>query len=64
VLAELAARDPKTIVINHARNFARKALYQWHARGHGGPVILLDGDLPGPAGADRRVSQERPRGLT
>jgi dolichol-phosphate mannosyltransferase len=49
VLAELAARDPKTIVINHARNFGSQSAFTSGMRvATGDAVILLDGDLQDP----------------
>jgi dolichol-phosphate mannosyltransferase len=49
VLAELAARDPKTIVINHARNFgSQNAFTSGMKIATGDAVVLLDGDLQDP----------------
>ncbi len=49
VLAELAARDPKVVVINHARAFGSQSAFtsgMQIATGDG--VVLLDGDLQDP----------------
>lgn len=49
VLAELAARDPKVVVINHTRAFGSQSAFtsgMQIATGDG--VILLDGDLQDP----------------
>jgi dolichol-phosphate mannosyltransferase len=49
VLAELAARDPKVVVINHARNFGgQEAFTSGMQVATGGAVVLLDGDLQDP----------------
>jgi dolichol-phosphate mannosyltransferase len=49
VLAELAARDKKVTVINHARNFgAQNAFTSGMRIATGDAVILLDGDLQDP----------------
>lgn len=49
VLAELAARDPKVVVINHARNFgSQNAFTSGMEIATGDAVILLDGDLQDP----------------
>lgn len=49
VLAELAARDPKVIVINHSRNFgSQNAFTSGMQIATGDAVILLDGDLQDP----------------
>ncbi len=49
VLAELAARDPDVVVINHSRNFGSQSAF---TRGMqiatGDAVVLLDGDLQDP----------------
>lgn len=49
VLAELAARDPRVVVINHARAFGSQSAFtsgMQIATGDG--VVLLDGDLQDP----------------
>src|ERR1700689_3365030 len=49
VLAELAGRDPKVVVINHARAFGSQSAFtsgMQIATGDG--VVLLDGDLQDP----------------
>jgi len=49
VLAEVAARDPKTVVINHARNFgSQNAFTSGMKIATGDAVVLLDGDLQDP----------------
>ncbi|MDQ3814626.1 MAG: glycosyltransferase family 2 protein [Armatimonadota bacterium] len=49
VLTELAARDPKVIVINHARNFGSQSAFTSGMRiCTGDAVIPLDGDLQDP----------------
>jgi dolichol-phosphate mannosyltransferase len=49
VLAELAARDPKVVVINHTRNFGSQNAFTSGMRiATGDAVILLDGDLQDP----------------
>ena len=49
VLAELAARDPRVIVINHTRNFGSQSAFTSGMRiATGDAVILLDGDLQDP----------------
>jgi len=49
VLAELAARDPKVVVINHSRNFGSQNAFTSGMRiATGDAVILLDGDLQDP----------------
>ncbi len=49
VLAELAARDPNVVVINHARNFgSQSAFTSGMAIATGDACILLDGDLQDP----------------
>jgi dolichol-phosphate mannosyltransferase len=49
VLAELAARDPKTVVINHTRNFgSQNAFTSGMKIATGDAVVLLDGDLQDP----------------
>jgi glycosyltransferase involved in cell wall biosynthesis len=49
VLAELAARDPKTVVINHTRNFGSQSAFTSGMRiSTGDGVVLLDGDLQDP----------------
>src|SRR6266404_6610665 len=49
VLAELAARDPKVVVINHARNFGSQNAFTSGMRiATGDAVVLLDGDLQDP----------------
>lgn len=49
VLAQLATRDPKTIVINHSRNFgSQNAFTSGMKVASGDAVVLLDGDLQDP----------------
>lgn len=49
VLAELAARDTRVIVINHSRNFGSQSAFTSGMRiATGDAVILLDGDLQDP----------------
>jgi dolichol-phosphate mannosyltransferase len=49
VLAELAARDPRVTVVNHARNFGSQSAFTSGMRiATGDGVILLDGDLQDP----------------
>ena len=49
VLTELAARDPKVVVINHSRNFGSQNAFTSGMRiATGDAVILLDGDLQDP----------------
>lgn len=49
VLAELAAREKKVIVINHARNFGSQNAFTSGMRiATGDAVVLLDGDLQDP----------------
>lgn len=49
VLAELAARDPKVVVINHARAFGSQSAFTSGMRiASGDAVVLLDGDLQDP----------------
>jgi glycosyltransferase involved in cell wall biosynthesis len=49
VLAELADRDPKVIVINHARAFGSQSAFTSGMRiATGDAVVLLDGDLQDP----------------
>jgi dolichol-phosphate mannosyltransferase len=49
VLAELAARDPKVVVINHARAFGSQSAFTSGMRiATGDGVVLLDGDLQDP----------------
>lgn len=49
VLAALAARDPKVIVINHTRNFgSQNAFTSGMQLATGDAVVLLDGDLQDP----------------
>jgi dolichol-phosphate mannosyltransferase len=49
VLAELAARDPKVVVINHTRNFgSQNAFTSGMNICSGEAVVLLDGDLQDP----------------
>jgi len=49
VLAELAASDPKVVVINHARNFgSQSAFTSGMAIATGDACVLLDGDLQDP----------------
>ena len=49
VLAELAARDRKVVVINHSRNFGSQNAFTSGMRiATGDAVILLDGDLQDP----------------
>jgi dolichol-phosphate mannosyltransferase len=49
VLAELAERDPKVVVINHARAFGSQSAFTSGMRiATGDAVVLLDGDLQDP----------------
>jgi glycosyltransferase involved in cell wall biosynthesis len=49
VLAELAARDPHVVVINHARAFGSQSAFTSGMRiATGDAVVLLDGDLQDP----------------
>jgi polyisoprenyl-phosphate glycosyltransferase len=49
VLAELAARDPKVVVVNHSRNFGSQSAFTSGMRiATGDAVVLLDGDLQDP----------------
>ena len=49
VLAALAARDPRVVVINHSRNFGSQSAFTSGMRiATGHAVILLDGDLQDP----------------
>lgn len=49
VLAELASRDPKVVVIRHSRNFGSQNAFTSGMRiATGDAVILLDGDLQDP----------------
>lgn len=49
VLAELAARDPKVVVVKHSRNFGSQSAFTSGMRiATGDAVVLLDGDLQDP----------------
>lgn len=49
VLASIAKSDPKTIVVNHARNFgSQNAFTSGMKLASGDAVVLLDGDLQDP----------------
>jgi glycosyltransferase involved in cell wall biosynthesis len=49
VLAELADRDPKVVVVNHARAFGSQSAFTSGMRiASGDAVVLLDGDLQDP----------------
>jgi polyisoprenyl-phosphate glycosyltransferase len=49
VLAELAERDPKVVVVNHARAFGSQSAFTSGMRiATGDAVVLLDGDLQDP----------------
>jgi len=49
VLADLAARDPRVVVVNHARNFGSQGAFTSGMRiATGDAVVLLDGDLQDP----------------
>lgn len=49
VLAELASRDPKVVVINHTRAFGSQSAFTSGMRiATGDAVVLLDGDLQDP----------------
>jgi len=49
VLAELAARDPKVVVVRHSRNFgSQNAFTSGMQIATGDAVVLLDGDLQDP----------------
>lgn len=49
VLADLASRDPRVVVINHTRNFGSQNAFTSGMRiATGDAVVLLDGDLQDP----------------
>jgi dolichol-phosphate mannosyltransferase len=49
VLADLAARDPKVVVVNHARAFGSQSAFTSGMKiATGDAVVLLDGDLQDP----------------
>jgi polyisoprenyl-phosphate glycosyltransferase len=49
VLAELAARDPHVVVINHSRNFGTQSVFTSGMKmATGDAVVCLDGDLQDP----------------
>jgi glycosyltransferase involved in cell wall biosynthesis len=49
VLADLACRDPRVVVINHTRNFGSQASFTSGMKlSTGDAVVLLDGDLQDP----------------
>ena len=49
VLAELAASDPRVVVVNHTRNFGSQSAFTSGLRiATGDAAILLDGDLQDP----------------
>ena len=49
ILAELAQRDPRVVVINHSRNFgSQSAFTSGLCIATGNAVVLLDGDLQDP----------------
>jgi len=49
VLADLAARDPRVVVITHTRNFGSQSAFTSGMRvATGDAVVLLDGDLQDP----------------
>ncbi len=49
VLADLAGRDPKVVVIRHSRNFGSQSAFTSGMRiATGDAVVLLDGDLQDP----------------
>jgi polyisoprenyl-phosphate glycosyltransferase len=49
VLAELASRDPRVVVVNHTRNFGSQGAFTSGMRiATGDAVVLLDGDLQDP----------------
>jgi glycosyltransferase involved in cell wall biosynthesis len=49
VLADLARRDPKVVVVNHSRNFGSQSAFTSGMRiATGDAVVLLDGDLQDP----------------
>src|SRR5580698_2904308 len=49
VLTDLAARDPRVVVINHSRNFGAQSAFTSGMRiATGDAVSLLDGDLQDP----------------
>ena len=49
MLAELAARDPRVVVVNHTRNFGSQSAFTSGMRiATGDAAILLDGDLQDP----------------
>lgn len=49
VLAALAAKDPRVVVVNHTRNFGSQAAFSSGMRiATGDAVVLMDGDLQDP----------------
>jgi polyisoprenyl-phosphate glycosyltransferase len=49
VLAELAGRDPRVVVINHSRNFGTQSVFTSGMKiATGDAVVCLDGDLQDP----------------
>lgn len=49
VLAEIASVDPRTVVVNHTRNFGSQSAFTSGMRvATGSVVVLLDGDLQDP----------------
>ena len=49
ILAEIAARDPRLVVINHTRNFGSQNAFLSGMRvARGDAVVLMDGDLQDP----------------
>jgi dolichol-phosphate mannosyltransferase len=49
VLAQLASRDPRVVVVNHTRNFGSQSAFTSGMRiATGDAVVLLDGDLQDP----------------
>ena len=64
MLAELAERDPKVVVINHARNFGSQSAFTSGMRiATGDAVVLLDGDLQDPPELIPEFVEKWQRGL-
>ena len=64
MLAELAARDPKVVVITHTRNFgSQSAFTSGMAIATGDAVVLLDGDLQDPPELIEEFHDALARGL-
>jgi polyisoprenyl-phosphate glycosyltransferase len=59
VLSELAATDPKVVVINHSRNFGSQSAFTSGMRiATGDAVVLLDGDLQDPPELIERFAEK------